>query len=262
MIVFAGLVPHPPLLIPEVGKNNLNSLKKTIEAYSQLEQDLYASKPEVLLIFGKFGETSDQAFVINQKPKVKVDFKKFGDLLTKLEFDTDLALGYKIREATETTLPVILSAQENLDYHVGVALYALTQHLPSIKIVNIVSSHLDAEMHVKFGEHIKEIINQSGKRVAVITSTDLSPKLSHESPAGFAPEGQEFDQFILKNLAAKNFPALLSLDPVIVKKAEAEHAWKNILLLFGLIKNLNYTPEQLSYEAPFGIGYLVENFKL
>jgi len=262
MIVFAGLVPHPPLLIPEVGKNNLNSLKQTIESYKILEQDLYASKPEVLLLLGKFGETSEQAFVINQKPKVKVEFKNFGDLLTKLEFDTDLALGYKIREATETTLPVILSAQENLDYHVGVALYALAQHLPHIKIVNIVSSHLDAQMHVKFGEEIKEIINQSGKRIAVIASCDLSPKLSHESPAGFAPEGQEFDQLILKKFASKDFKALLELNPEIAKKAEAENAWKTILLLFGLIKNLNYTPEQLSYEAPFGIGYLVENFRL
>ena len=223
---------------------------------------MYASKPEVLLLLGKFGETSEQAFVINQKPKVKVEFKNFGDLLTKLEFDTDLALGYKIREATETTLPVILSAQENLDYHVGVALYALAQHLPHIKIVNIVSSHLDAQMHVKFGEQIKEIINQSGKRIAVIASCDLSPKLSHESPAGFAPEGQEFDQLILKKFASKDFKALLELNPEIAKKAEAENAWKTILLLFGLIKNLNYTPEQLSYEAPFGIGYLVENFRL
>lgn len=262
MIVFAGLVPHPPLLIPEVGKNNLNSLKKTIEAYGQLEQALYASKPEVLLLLGKFGETSDQAFVINQKPKVKVEFKNFGDLLTRLEFDTDLALGYKIREATETTLPVILTAQENLDYRVGVALYASAQHLPHIKVINIAHSNLEAETHVKFGEHIKEIINQSGKRVAVIASTDLSPKLSHESPAGFAPEGQEFDQFILKKFASKDFQALLNLDPEIAKKAAAESAWKNILLLFGLIKNLNYTPEQLSYEAPFGIGYLVENFRL
>lgn len=262
MIVFAGLAPHPPLLIPEVGKNNLNSLKKTIEAYAQLEQDLYASKPEILLLLGKFGETSDQAFVINQTPRVKVEFKNFGDLLTHLEFDTDLSLGYKIREATETTLPVILSAQENLGYHIGVPLYALAQHLPNIKIINIAHSALSAEMHVKFGEHIKEMINQSGKRVAVLASTDLSPKLSHESPAGFAPEGQEFDQLILKKIAQKDFQAILNLDPEIAKKAEAENAWKNILLLFGLIKNLNYTPEQLSYEAPFGIGYLVENFKL
>lgn len=262
MIVFAGLVPHPPLLIPEVGKNNLSSLQKTLTAYEHLEQALYAKKPDVLLIFGKFGDLSEQAFTINQQPNLKVQFKNFGDLLTNLNFQTELALGYKIKESLETSLPIILTAQTDLDYRVGVPLYALSKHLPQIKIVNISYSNLANNLHVYFGEKIKDIVNNYGKRVAVIASCDLSPKLSHDSPAGFVPEGQEFDQLILRHLASKNFDAILHLDQELIKKAEAEAAYKNILLLLSIIKNMNYTPEQLSYEAPFGIGYLVENFKL
>ena len=159
MIVFASLVPHPPLLIPEVGKNNLQTLEPTVKAYQELEQILYASKPDILLFLGKFADISEEAFVINQQAQVQVEFKKFGDLLTRLTFQTDLALGYKIKESAETTLPIILTAQSNLDYQVGVPLYALTKHLPNIKIVNISASNLSPDMHIKFGEQIKEIIN-------------------------------------------------------------------------------------------------------
>ena len=34
------------------------------------------------------------------------------------------------------------------------------------------------------------------------------------------------------------------------------------MILLGAIKNMNYDFEVLSYEAPFGVGYLVGEFRL
>ncbi|MFA5126514.1 MAG: AmmeMemoRadiSam system protein B [Patescibacteria group bacterium] len=261
MITFACLVPHAPLLIPEVGQDNLQHLKETVEAYRFLEAELYVAKPEIIILLSSHANTPGETFTINQRPMLKVNFKRFGDLVTNLEFKNEISLGYKIKEACETALPVNLNAEEQVTYSSGVPLYYLTQHLPQVKIVVINYSTLTPEVHLKFGEIIKEQIDSYGQRVALVASGDLSHRLHQDSPAGFSPRGQEFDQKIINLLANRDLEGLIKLDSELVKEA-GECAWRSILILLSTIKELDYTPVKLSYQAPFGIGYLVEQFKI
>lgn len=261
MIVHACFVPHPPLLIPEVGKDNINHLQETREAYQLLEADLYAHKPDVLLVISSHG-LNKQSFSINQQPKVAVNFKRFGDLISNLDFKTDISLGYKIKEATETDMPIILSSEQVIDYGVGVPLFYLANHLPNSQVCIIhPAKELDYAQHFKFGELSKEQLINSTKRVAIIAAGDLSHRLHQDSPAGYSPRAQEFDQKVIKILADKDFDKLLNFDKFLAEEAK-ECAIKPLLMLMGIIKDINYVPEKMSYQAPFGIGYLVENFKI
>ena len=261
MIVFAGLVPHPPLSIPEVGKENTKLLEQTEKALQQFEQELYATTPEVLVLIGRHGEIQEHNFSINQSPDLKVDFKDFGDLLTTLKFNNDIGLGYKIKEAAETKLPMVLTSADKLDYAMGVPLYHLTKHLPEIKVIPIGYSNLDNKQHLEFGHHIHRMIDQSATRVAIIACADLSPKLQKDSPAGFSPQGQEFDQKLIEFIQNKDIEKISGLDHNLVEQAAGQEALRSLLVLFGVIKDLNYKPNKLSYQSPFGIGYLVINFE-
>ncbi|MBT7228372.1 AmmeMemoRadiSam system protein B [Candidatus Parcubacteria bacterium] len=261
MLTLACFVPHSPVLIPEVGKKDVEQLNDTIKAYQSLEHDLYSMKPDVILVISPHSEQRSEAFVINQSPKLKVDFKKFGDLVTKFEFKNDIGFGYQIKELVETEMPVVLSAQGELDYGAGVPLFFLAQHLPKTKVINISYSDLDNELHLEFGRKIRKQINLTGKRVAVVASGDLSHKLHEDSPAGYSPRGQEFDQKIIKLLADKDIKGLAGLDPELVKES-GECGYKSLLILMGILEDINYQPEKMSYQSPFGIGYLVENFKM
>ncbi len=261
MITFACFVPHPPLIIPEVGKENLAKLEDTIKSFNHLERELYASKPDVILLISPHSSNYGNFFTINQQPKLKVNFKDFGDLMTKLEFDNELGFGYQIKESCEDHLPIILTADENLDYGSGVPLFYLAQHLAGVKIISIGHADLTLTHHLKFGEAIRRQINLGDKRVAIVASGDLSHKLHEDSPAGFSPRAQEFDQSIIKLINEKNIDDLVHFDPEFIKEA-GECGLKPLVILLGIIKELNYEPEKLSYQAPFGIGYLVENFKV
>lgn len=261
MIVHACFVPHPPLLIPEVGKDNINHLKETQAAYQRLESELYARKPEVLLVISSHS-LHQSSFSINQQPKVNINFKRFGDLITNLEFQNDIAIGYKIKEATETEMPIILSAEQVIDYGAGVPLFYLANHLPNCQICVIhPAKDLDYADHVKFGELIKEQLASYPKRVAIIAAGDLSHRLHQDSPAGYSPRAQEFDQKIIKLLAEKDFETLVKFDKFLAEEAK-ECALKPLLVLMGIIKDINFEPEKFSYQAPFGIGYLVVNFAI
>jgi MEMO1 family protein len=262
MISFACFVPHSPILIPEVGKENLDQLKATVDAYKSLEHDLYSSKPDIIIIISPHAnKQGGEFFTINQQPQLKVDFKQFGDLVSKLQFDNEIGFGYKIKESCEDYFPIMLTAEEALDYGSGVPLLYLTEHLPNIKIVSIGYADLPYQDHIKFGELIRKQINISDKRVAIIASGDLSHKLHKDSPAGYSPQAQEFDQEIIKLINDKKIDEIVNLNPKIVAEA-GECGLRSLMILLGIIKEINYQPNKLSYQAPFGIGYLVENFEI
>ena len=58
----------------------------------------------------------------------------------------------------------------------------------------------------------------------------------------------------------KDIKGILNLDLDFVEAA-GECGLRSILILLGALDGLNWKPEILSYEAPFGVGYLVTNIK-
>lgn len=262
-IVFSAIVPHPPVLIPEIGKDHLDKLKKTEEAYKKLEQDFYASKPESVIIISPHGEILSDSFNINLSADYQANFKEFGDYSLELKFKSDFMVIQEIRASDEssTTIPITLSSTPELDHGVSIPLYFLLQHTKNIPIVPITYSGLDYQKHFAFGQYLYRMLSRANKRFAVIASGDLSHRLTQDAPGGFAAEGKKLDKKIVDLVKAKDFNGLMNLDKKLVE-AGGECALRSIMILAGAIETLNVQPEILSYEGPFGVGYLVANFKL
>ncbi len=261
MLVFSAIVPHPPILIPTIGKDNLEKIQKTASAMKNLEELLYASKPDVIIIISPHGEIIPDAFSLNLNSTYQANFENFGDFKTKLEFKSSPMLALRIKERVEDELPLILSSSPNLDHGLAVPLYYLTQHLKNIEIIPIYYSLLDYKTHFHFGQLLKKEIAKSAKRVAVIASGDLSHCLTKDAPAGYSKEGEEFDNKLIDLLKNKSYQSLLKMDEKLIEKA-AECGLRSFLILLGIIEEYEYNFEVLSYEGPFGVGYLVANFKL
>ncbi len=261
MIKFACLAPHPPLLIPNIGKENLEIVSATSKTLNKLEVEFYQLKPETILIISPHGELIAEAFTINQAAKLMVEFSQFGDLETKLEYNNDVDLGYKIREYLETKMPVRLISDPQLDHGAGVPLFYLTSHLKEVKIIPIGYSLLSLAEHYQFGKYLQEMLAESTKNIGIIASGDLSHCLTPDAPAGYSPRGQEFDHLFIKLLKEKNIKKILNLDKKLIEEA-AECGLRSFIILLGILDGINYEVEILSYEGPFGVGYLVANFKL
>ena len=82
-----------------------------------------------------------------------------------------------------------------------------------------------------------------------------------DAPAGFSSRGKEFDGKLIEFLKNKDIDGILNMDPDLVEEA-GECGYRSIIILLGVLNGLNWQPEILSYEGPFGVGYLVANFKL
>jgi MEMO1 family protein len=260
-LVFSAITPHPPLLIPTIGKDdNLQKIAKTKQAMEKLEEDLYLSRPDIILIISPHGSHFNDAFTININPGYETDLREFGDLTTKLKFKGEMNLSSYIRESSKDLgIPTSMISEEKLDHGSSVPLYYLTQHLENIPILPIGFCSLEWKLHVDFGYMLKNDIAKSNKRVAVIASGDMSHALVTDAPAGYNPAGEKFDKKIREILQDGNTAGMLQMDKQFVEDA-AECGFRSFLMLMGLLRNVKYNYKEYSYEAPFGVGYLVANF--
>jgi MEMO1 family protein len=261
MLVFSGICPHPPILIPTIGKDNLKTIKNTVSALKTMEAELYASKPDVIIIISPHGEILPDAFCLNLNAKYQANFEEFGDFQTKMEFKSSPLLAIRLKERVMKELPLALSSSEKLDHGAAVPLFYLTKHLKEIEIIPICYSLLDYQKHFEFGQLLKKEIVKSEKRVAVIASGDMSHALTKDAPAKYSPKGAEFDNTLIDLLKKKDLRGALKLNRKLIEDA-AECGLRSFLILLGVIEEYKFETQILSYEGPFGVGYLVANFKL
>jgi MEMO1 family protein len=256
---FAAIVPHTPILIPAIGKENISLLKKTIDSYRKLEEQLYSSQIDTLLIISPHGAVQSDSFTMNLSPEFNIGFEEFGDLSTKLQIKGDIGSAYKIRERLETKAPLQMISEPALDHGCGVPLFLLTQNNKKLKVIPLYYSALDLDSHFKFGQLLKREFLVNKNRFGIIASGDLSHRLSKNSPAGYSPKGAKFDQKLIDNLKNKKIEEILNMNKNLIEDA-GECGLRSIVILLGIISGINYSTETLSYESPFGVGYLTMNF--
>lgn len=261
-LVFAAITPHPPVCLPSIGGNDIAKVQATRAALARLEQDLYIEKPDIIVVISPHGGVFRDVFTLNGHTNFTADFSEFGDMVTTRSWPgaTNFAsIFYNHNSAKE--VPMQLIAEPKLDHGASTPLMFLTDHLPSVKILPVGYSELSPIAHLAFGESLKDAIMESDARIAVIASGDLSHALTTDSPAGFHAAGAEFDRLLIELLQTRNTVGVTQMNPELVKNA-AECGYRSTLILLGVLKNINYSFENYSYEAPFGVGYLTGNFVL
>lgn len=257
MLIFAAITPNSPMLIPAISKENIKYIEKTINAIKKLEDNLYAAQPECIVIITPNEQLQADSFTINVQDNYEIRFDDFGDFSTKLTFRGDPTFAGRFKEHYYD-VPVALISNEKLSYGAGVPLYSIAKNLKNVRIVPIGYSHLslNLEIHYQFGTLLRKEIETNNKRIAVIASGNLSHTLTKDAPAGYFKEGKIFDQKLLEYLKEKKTDSILKFDKNLIDKAH-ECCLGTISILLGILNELNYKPKLLSYESPFGVGYLV-----
>lgn len=142
----------------------------------------------------------------------------------------------------------------------AVPLHYLGKHLPpETELEKILVTNPSYAYYFELGRRYGEKIAQGEKRTAVVASADLSHVLKEEGPYGYHPAGPKLDALIVQAVRDKNVEGLLALEPELLQHG-AECGLRSILFLFGVFAGTDYATEVLSYEGPFGVGYLVAVF--
>jgi aromatic ring-opening dioxygenase LigB subunit len=115
-----------------------------------------------------------------------------------------------------------------------------------------------ASDHFSAGKQFYEVeLKNSSERIALIASGDLSHRLKIDGPYGLHPEGAEFDKTLIDSLKKKDIATILKLDVMYPEAGEC--GLRSICYMLGILEaaKIDWRADILSYEGPFGVGYLV-----
>src|SRR5690242_18740087 len=147
-------------------------------------------------------------------------------------------------------------AGDDLDHGTAVPLYFLFRNGWEGKVVTLGYSYLSNDDHLRFGSCIRQAVDQLGRRVAFIASGDLSHRLKPSAPAGYNPDAYVFDEQVVAALRANEPQRIVEID-FNLRRLAGECGYRSMLVAIGASAELPSSCEVLSYEAPFGVGYLV-----
>ena len=215
-ILGAVIVPHPPLIIPTVGRGREQEVQSTIDAYRTAAKQVADWKPEVLIITSPHQVMYADYFHISPGRGAAGDMSAFGAAQTKLRVEYDAPLRDEIirrAEAAGLRAGTLGERDPSLDHGAFVPLYFLREAGADCPILRIGLSGFSPLDHYRLGQCIAQAVETLGRRAVFIASGDLSHKLKDDGPYGFAPEGPEFDHQITEAMAEGDFLQFLTTDP-------------------------------------------------
>ena len=256
-LVFSGIAPHPPIMVPEVGRESIRDVVDSIDAMAELARRVIDSGAETVVLISPHAPLEADSFVAYHGPEVVGDFSRFNAPNTYFTAEVDAELLDAIRDAAAAEeYEVSMLIDQELDHGIAVPLYFLFRNGWAGKVVTLGYSYLSNEDHVRFGLCIKQAVDQLNRRVAFIASGDLSHRLQSSAPAGYDPRAHVFDEQVVAALRA-NAPQRISDIDHNLRRLAGECGYRSMLVAIGASSELPLSCEVLSYEAPFGVGYLV-----
>jgi len=259
----AFIVPHPPLIIPEIGRGEEKKIRNTIDSYERVGQRIAAIKPQTIIVISPHSIMYGDYIHISPGPDGRGDMGRFHAENIEIKKKYDSSFISSLCEAVKRNGISAGSSGEKdpaIDHGVLVPLYYVEKYYTDYELVRISISGLSLLEHYRFGECIAQTVELLNRSTVIIASGDLSHKLGKGSPYGFAEEGPVFDRQVTKAMAAGNFMDFLTFEESFTEAA-AECGLKSFIEMAGALDGQKVMPDFLSYEGPFGVGYAVCAYK-
>lgn len=256
MWLWACVVPHPPILVPDVGKGREREAAVTLEGFRSLARELEGDEPEVLVVLSPHAPRR-RGFTILAGPRYLGNLGTFGAPRISLEY-TGASEWSWMHDLLSGRLPVsVLQSEEvPLDHGALVPLAMLQPSLRSSRLILANPSGLTHQDALQAGRLLRQF--PPGGRWALVASGDLSHRLAADGPYGLHPDGAVFDRAVCEALKTATPAPVQALSEQIIDNA-GQCGLQSLMIFLGLTGG---DPVALhSYEAPFGVGYATASWR-
>ncbi|SET67668.1 uncharacterized protein, PH0010 family/AmmeMemoRadiSam system protein A [[Clostridium] aminophilum] len=256
-IVGACMVPHPPMIIPEIGQGSEKKIRKTIAAYEKTAEFVADCEPDTIVLASPHSVQYLDYFHISPGNGADGDFGTFGAKNVKFHVDYDVQFTEMLSKlAREAGLPAGTRGEKNpeLDHGTMVPLHFINPKCPEYQLVRIGLSGESFEDHYRLGMLIRNTAEILGRRVFFVASGDLSHKLRKDGPYGFDPAGPVYDERIMDVMGRGAFDELLDFDENFCNKA-AECGHRSFVMMAGALDRTKVRVKKLVHQDVTGVGY-------
>lgn len=255
-IVLGAIMPHPPILIPEIGQKRIKEAQNSANALENIGRQIKSKEFDTIIVITPHGEVGQASVPVYTGHVFEGNFRMFGGKQTyNFRGDPELGLGI-IRDCDFAS-----SCPESLiDHGALVPLYFPVAAGVKKQILPIAIAFMPLSKLFEFGKSMAKTIARLNRKVVIIASADMSHRLTPDAPAGYSPRGKEFDEKLVEIVKNYDVKGLLEFDPVLADEAGQDSLW-SIAILWGALQGMKVKHEVLSYEGPFGVGYMVASFE-
>lgn len=253
MWIWSALMPHPPVLINDIGRGRENEAAKTLDGIRQMTSSL--KKPDLLLVLSPHQPYAYGAVFVNTASSFHGSFARFGAPNVRIDTVSSSAdVKTLCGHLSKFNIEIYTESFEDLTKDQGsmVPLSFLKEawrELPDVIIVSPIG--LSQEKAFDMGKALAKF--QSDKTFALLASGDLSHRLTPDAPAGYEPESSFLFEAAVEKALKENSPdSINELDEEIIVRA-GECGLRSVMAMLGLISG--YDIKVFSHEWPFGVGY-------
>ena len=263
-VVGAIMVPHPPILLPEVGRGEEQKISATAEAYEKAAAFAAELNPDTIVLSSPHSIMYADYFHISPGKSAKGDMGQFRapQVRFRVDYDTEFVKELSKRcEQEDFPAGTLGERRSELDHGTMIPLYYVDHYWQNYKLVRIGLSGLPLADHYRLGQMIRETAEKLNRRVLFIGSGDLSHKLREDGPYGFVREGPVYDERIMDVMGRAAFDELLDFDENFCDKA-AECGHRSFCIMAGSLDGKSLETERLSHEGTFGVGYGICTYRV
>ena len=261
-IVAGFMVPHPPMIVPDIGRGSEAQVADTSAAYERVADEIAALAPETIIITSPHSIMYADYFHISPGRSASGSFAGFRAPGVRFseEYDTELVMELcRLADKEDFPAGALGERDKELDHGTMVPLWFIRNRYKSGKIVRIGLSGLPLIDHYRLGMIIREAVENTGRRVVFVASGDLSHKLQDYGPYGYVPEGPEYDERIMDVMGRAAFGELLDFDTTFCDKA-AECGHRSFVIMGGAFDGTAVKAERLVHQDVTGVGYGICTF--
>lgn len=222
MIKAAFMLPHPPIIVPEIGKGEEKKVQKTVEAYHAAARRIADLKPDTIILTSPHQILYSDYFHISPGKSTSGDFAQFRapQVQMQVRYDTEFVEQLcKLADAADFPAGTEGERDRRLDHGTMVPLYFVNQYLKDYRLVRIGLSGLPLKMHYQLGQYIQEVDKLLNRTTVLIASGDLSHRLKEDGSYGYREEGPEYDSRIMEVMGTADFGKLFQFPENLCEKA-------------------------------------------
>ena len=265
MAIVAGImVPHPPLIVPAVGKGEESIIDETAAAYREAAKLVAEMQPETIVLSTPHSILYSDYFHISPGMGATGSFAQFraaGEKFT-VDYDTDFVTALSsLADAKDFPAGTEGERNRNLDHGTMVPLYFINQQYKAYKLVRIGLSDLSLADHFRIGLMIAQVSRELNRRTVYVASGDLSHRLQPDGPYGFDPHGPQYDERIMDVMGRAAFDELLDFEEDLCEKA-SECGHRSFCMMAGALDGLALETKRLSHQDITGVGYGICTYRV
>jgi AmmeMemoRadiSam system protein A/AmmeMemoRadiSam system protein B len=244
-------------MVPEVGGSGTEQVRASIDAMREFTDRLIASGAETVILISPHAPLEAEKFVAYRDETLRGSFANFHAPETIVAAELDqVTLDTLTRVAAARGFQIKGIDGYELDHGTAVPLYFLQRNGWRGRVVALGYTFLSNQDHLSFGRCIKEAADEIGRPIAFVASGDLSHRLKQGAPAGYNKDAHLFDEEVVSAIASCEPLRIVDIDQGL-RRTAGECGYRSMLVAIGATSDLPLRCDVISYEAPFGVGYLV-----